>query len=316
MTKRGEDMNFYHVFIKSVRDVLSWPVLKIVLGVGIPLFLLWIGVGFIFWNPVTSFTAKVISWIPFSIVKANGAFVLAFFLWFQAVLVTFALIIAFFNAPLMQYIKKEQYESFIVSLVLIVALFWTIAAFYYWHDIYTSISKLLTWLPFQTVDEGLAWFLAVYIFYNGFIVSLFLIILFYREPFLRALKERDYEDYDIDESSLKTGFTKVAFKDMITFTLLSIILFPLLFVPVVNILIQVFLWAWLIKDSLFLSVASLYCNEDGIKKLKEHKYYLWIIAIFASLLNFVPVVNILSPFFAEIMFFHLIFSYKIEKLNR
>ena len=306
-------MSFYRVFIKSIRDVLSWPVLKLVLGVGIPLFLLWIGIGFVFWEPVTALTAKIISWMPFSVVRANGAFVLAFFLWFQAVLVTFALVIAFFNAPLIQYVKKENYESVVVSLVLIISLFWTMIAFYYWGDIYAAITRLLNWLPFQTVDEGIAWFLAVYIFYNGFIVSLFLIILFYREPFLRALKERDYEDYDIKEVSLKTGFSSRAFKDLLTFIILSILLFPLFFVPVVNILIQLFLWSWLIKDSLFLSVASLYCEEEGIKELKEHKYYLWTIAIFASLLNFVPVVNILSPFFAEIMFFHLIMSYKIEK---
>ncbi len=309
-------MNFYHIFVKSVKDVLSWPVLKVVLGVGIPMFILWIAVGYIFWQPVTLFTAKVISWIPFSIVKANGAFVLAFFLWFQAVLITFALILAFFNAPILQYVKKENYESLVVSLVLVIAVFWTLIAFYYWHDIYLSIAKLLTWLPFETVDKAIAWFLAIYLFYNGFIVSLFLIILFYREPFLKALKERDYDDYGFKESKIKTGFSKVAIKDIITFTLLSIVLFPLFFVPVVNIIIQIFLWAWLIKDSLFLSVASLYCSKEGIERIKKHKYYLWSIAVFASLLNFVPVVNILSPFFAEIMFFHLIFSYKIENLKR
>ncbi len=305
-------MSFYKVFIKSVRDVLSWSVLKLVLGVGIPLFLLWIGIGFLFWEPVTSITAKIISWMPFSVVRANGAFVLAFFLWFQAVLVTFALIIAFFNAPLIQYVKKERYESIVISIVLIVSLFWTLVGFYYWHDIYGAIVKLLNWLPFQTVDEGISWFLATYIFYNGFIISLFLIILFYREPFLKALREKDYYEYDIKELSLKTGFASRAFKDMISFILLSILLFPLFFVPVINILIQVFLWAWLIKDSLFLSVASLYCEEKGIKELQEHKYYLWTIAVLASVLNFVPVVNILSPFFAEIMFFHLIINYKYK----
>ncbi len=306
-------MSIHKILIKSIRDILSWPVLRLSLGVGIPLFLLWVGIGFLFWKPVTGLTAEIISWIPFSIVRANGAFVLAFFLWFQAVLVTFALIIAFFNVPLVKYVKQNRYETVIVSLVFIISIFWTLIAFYYWGDIYSAIIKLLNWLPFQTVDEGISWFLAVYIFYNGFIISLFLIILFYREPFLRALREKDYEDYNIKELSLKTGFVSKAFKDVITFILLSIILFPLFFVPVVNILIQIFLWAWLIKDSLFLSVASLYCEEQGVEKIKNHKYYLWTIAILAAVLNFVPVVNILSPFFAEIMFFHLIMSYKIQQ---
>ncbi len=305
-------MSFYHIFVKSIKDVLSWPVTKIALGIGIPLFLLWVGIGFVFWTPVTAIAAKSISWIPFSIVKANGAFVLSFFLWFQAVLITFALFIAFFNIPITKYFKKEQYEYLIVSLVLIISLFWTLVAFYYWGNIYHGITKLLTWLPFETVDQGIAWFLAVYVFYNGFIISMFLINLFYREPFLRALKKRDYEYVKIRERALKTGFSSKAFWDVLYFVLMSLLFFPLLFVPVVNILIQLFLWSWLIKDSSFLSVASLYCEEAGVKELKKHKFYLWIIAVFASLLNFVPVINILSMFFAQIMFFHLIMSYKQE----
>jgi len=69
---------------------------------------------------------------------------------------------------------------------------------------------------------------------------------------------------------------------------------------------MILLWAWLIRESYFLSVASLYGSDDEIKELKKHNFVIWSIAFIASMLNLIPVVNILSPFFALIIFFHWI----------
>ncbi len=297
-------MKMAEVFLRSVRDTLSWNVLKFALMAGVPLMLLWIGVAVLLWDPTVAFTSKFIGWIPFSILKANGAFLIGSFVWFQVVMITFALVIAIFNVPIFKYLDPQKYEYLSVILILLIALFWALFGFYNWDLIFKEVQKILTWFPFQTLEAGVAALLAMMVYYNFFIVSLALVVLVYRRPFLETLQLRDYPDAKLVESLKKRTFVSVAFRDVAIFFFLLILFYPLFFVPFANMLTQVLFWAWLIKESYFLSVSSLYAQEAEIKELKKHGFILWSIAIIASLLNLVPIINILSPFFAQILYFH------------
>ncbi len=297
-------MKMAEVFLRSVKDTLSWNVLKFALMAGVPLMVVWIGIGVLFWEPTLAFTSQFIEWVPFSILKANGAFLIGSFVWFQIVLITFALVIAIFNVPIFRYLNPQKYELFSVVTILLIALFWTLFAFFNWDLIFHEVQKILTWFPFQTLQAGVAALLAIMIFYNFFIVSLALVVLVYRRPFLETLQLRDYPDATPLYSVTKRRFVSVAVRDVFIFFVLLILFYPLFFVPFANMLLQVFFWAWLIKESYFLSASSLYASEEEIRRLKKHGLVMWTIAFVASILNLVPVINILSPFFAQIMFFH------------
>ncbi|OQX73527.1 MAG: hypothetical protein B6D59_05375 [Campylobacteraceae bacterium 4484_4] len=297
-------MKLAEVFLRSIKDTLSWNVLKFALMAGVPLMLLWIGIGVLFWDPTLAFTSQFIGWVPFSILKANGAFLVGSFVWFQVVMVTFALVIAIFNVPIFRYLNPEKYEYFSVILILLIALFWTLFAFFNWDLIFNEVQRILTWFPFQTLQAGVAALLAMMIFYNFFIVSLALVVLIYRRPFLETLQLRDYPDATPVHSVKRRKFVSVAIRDLFIFFVLLILFYPLFFVPFVNMFLQIFFWAWLIRESYFLSASSLYASTEEINMLKKHGLVMWVIAFIASILNLVPIINILSPFFAQIMFFH------------
>ncbi len=302
--------------LQSIKDTLSWNVVKIALIASIPLALLWIWVAYLFWSPVVAVASKVIGWIPFSILQANGAFLVGGFVWFLAILITFALIISVFNIAIFRFIKPQKYQYFSILLLLFIALGWTLFALLKWDFVYSEVRIVLNWFPFHTLRVGVALMLAALFFYNLFTVSLALVVLVIRKPFLHELQERDYPDIMPIEGVKKRKFFTIALRDMVTFWVLMLLFSPLFFVPFFNIGLQVLFWAWLIKESYFLSAATLYAMDDEVEELRKHNFVLWSIAFISSMLILVPVINILAPFFAQIVYFHWVMLNRPEMLKQ
>ncbi len=303
-------VKFNHFFIKAVKDVLSFETMKLALMTGIPIMTLWIGVGWLFWEPVTALTSQVLTWIPFSIIKANGAFVIAFFLWFLAVMVSYSFMVSFFNALFYRFVEKPLFEFVNVVLVLILSVGWSLAIIFNWESIYAQIGRLLVLLPFDTVDQAISYLLAIYLFYNLFVITLYITVFFFREPFLLSLKELHYPDTVCESASGVSGVYALLVRDGALFALFMVAVLPLLFIPVANFLAIVFLWTWLYKESAFMGVCSLCCGDYEKESYKEHRLVIWVAAFVASLLNFIPVLAFLTPFFVMALYFHWIMHEK------
>ncbi len=297
-------MKLSSIFLKSVNDTLSWSIVKLALVVGIALAFIWIGFGNLFWDSVFSLSSHFISWIPFSILKSNAAFLIGGFVWFLVVLATYAIIIALFNVPISKMISPKKYEAFSVVLLILISIGWTLFAIENWDLVYKELAKLLTWFPFQTLQDGVAWLLSMLVFYNLYIVSMYIVVMIFNKPFLKIIALRDY-GIEYETNSIETSrFIKTVCKDLSIFFIFLILSFPLFFVPFVNILIQLVLWTWFIKESYFLSAASTYATKEEIESLSELGSIKWLIAFLGSFLNLLPIVNIFAPFFTQTMFFH------------
>jgi hypothetical protein len=294
------------ILLRSLRDLLRWVVLREVLITGIPLLLLWIVLASLSWERLLAITTEVIGWIPFSIVRADGAMFILFFVWAIAVLVSFSFITAIIAPLFFKRIRKSYYYYSFISLLLLSAGWgWLFIA--NWQLFKSAVAdKLLLWLPFQTVAEGSAWLLNFYLFYSLYILSLYLVLALYRKDFLYEIKELEYPEMEWSDEKIGARRSFIALRDASAYIVLSIALFPLLFVPFVNILIQLFLWAWLYRDANFIGTCRLICSEREFAELKEHRFTIWSIAFFASILNFIPIINMFTPFFAQIMAFHWI----------
>ncbi|WP_353662709.1 EI24 domain-containing protein [Hydrogenimonas sp. SS33] len=296
--------------IRSIRDILSWNVLRFAIFIGLPLMALWIWIGYELWEYAVAVTSMIISWIPFSIVKANGAEFIGFFIWFIMVLVSFAALTALIGPPILRTFKEKTYYLYTFTALMLLSVFWAWFMLIKWSYISAQLQKLLTELPFQTVADGIAWLFAFYLFYNGFILTLFLIISGFRKYFLEHIREKEYPHIPPISQRLRKSHHVRLVWDMLVFTVLSAIFFPLLFVPVANILVQLFLWGWLYRESYFLSTCTLYCKESDYLELRQHRLTIWSIALLTAMLNFLPVINIFAPFFAQIMFFHWIMEHR------
>lgn len=282
--------------------ILNYKVIKRALVIGLGVSLVWIGIGYVIWGDLISITAHIIDLVPFAMLRSNGVFVLSTFLWFSLVLVTFALILAFFGNIILDKVSKEKYSAFSLLIVLGSAIFWSIIWFLKGHYIHIQLTKLLNWFPFETLKEGLAYLLGLYILYSALIVTMLLVTSFFSEGLLKDIKTRYFPNEELlNENEVKATENRVV--DIAIYIAISIVAFPLLFIPVVNFVVQLALWIWLIKDTFVKDSEWLLVPKDKRDKLSKYRLSFFIISAFAALFNFLPVFNIFGPFFGEIAMF-------------
>lgn len=272
---------------------------------GVVIFAIWLVLGFLFWDGITAFTSSVLELIPFSMLRSNGAWMLSAFVWLQLVLVTFALIFSFFSNIIVEKVDKDKYATFSVSIGLLSAAFWGIVWFFAHSYIYAQFLKLLTWLPFETIEKGLAYLIGFYIIYNGIIVTIIFVTSMFSTSFLSEVKEEEFPyDRMYDEYEYNTIIKTL--KDTGIFIALSVLAFPLLFIPVLNFFILVGLWSWVMKDTIAYDTAAFVFGAVEKEKLKEYKGAIWGLNMIGSLFNFIPVFNVFAPYFTELaMFYYL-----------
>jgi hypothetical protein len=156
----------------------------------------------------------------------------------------------------------------------------------------------------------MAYMFAIYIIYNAVVVSMLFVINIFSEPLLKHIEAKTFPESEIKSDNIFSvvGYT---IKDTIKFILLSLLFFPLIFVPFVNFVVQILLWMWLTKDTLQYNSASLAFGKVDIDELKKYRVDIWFISFVTTLFNFIPIFNIFAPFFGEISMFH--YWKKIQK---
>ena len=299
--------NIMNAMIFGFKEILTWNTMKYALISGFLVSVFWGFVAYMFWGQMIALSAAIIDFIPFAMVRSNGAWMLSTFLWFQLVIITFALVFAFFGNVILRTVSKENYTSFSTWVILGSALFWGIVWLFKGEYFYHQFLKLLTWLPFETVEKGIAFLITFYFIYNAIVVSMIFFTSVFSKPLMSSVEERHFGKDDVvrDHTFNIVGYT---IKDSVLYVLASLIAFPLLFIPVINILVQVVLWNYLVKDTMSYDAASLVYEEVDTQEIKEKWKGLGVISFVSVLFNFVPILNFFGPFFGEISMFHYLKS--------
>ena len=301
--------NVMSSIIVGFKEILSWNTIKHVLLSGILVVAVWIGIGYMVWDALINLSSHIIELVPFSMLRSNGAWMLSSFLWLQLVLLTFALIYAFFGNIILRSVSQDRYSAFSIYTIVASAIFWGIVWYFKGDYIYAEFLKLLTWLPFETVEKGIAFLIGFYVIYNGIIVTMLFITSIFSEAIIVGVEKKHFQGQEVVRDNLfkSIGYT---IKDTLIFIVASIIAFPLLFIPIVNIIVQILLWTWLLKDTISYDALALTRKKVDKSEVKEHRFAVWFISLIASLFNFVPLLNLFSPYFGEIAMFHYFKSLK------
>ena len=284
--------------------------MKYIIAAGAVVSFVWIVLGYVLWDGIIHVSTTLVELVPFSFIKANGAIFFSTFLYMQVVLITFAILHAFIMNLYMQ--KDSESKSGFITLTLVVgsALFWAAVWFFNAGAIHTQLEKLLTWLPFETVEVAIAYMLGFYFIYNMIVVSITMVASFYAPQFLMRVRETEFP-YDTVYENEKS-ILRYTLRDGAIFIVASLLAFPLLFVPFVNFFIQIALWVWLAKDTLFFDAASMLYKEPKKRDFKQYSLAIWAITIVGSFFNFIPVINLFGPFFSEIAMFAYLKSKRDE----
>ena len=287
------------------KEILNYHTMKLVLLIGVVVTLIWSFLGYFLWDGLVGISSSVIDLVPFSMIRSNSAWMLASLVWLILVITTFSLVLIFFGNMILEKVSKEKYSSFSLSIAFGSAFFWGIIGFFNAGALHAKLSQLLNWLPFETVESSMAYLLAFYFIYSAIIVTMLLATSFFSESLLTQVNRKHFPYDDLlEEDELETSENRL--KDISIYTIISLLSFPLLFIPLLNFILQVALWIWLIKDTFVEDSAALLIKQEKREKLKEYKKGFFIISGVTALFNFLPLFNLFGPFFGEIsMFYYL-----------
>jgi len=302
--------NLAESIIFGFREIFNYRVMKIALSVGLVITALWAVIGYFIWDGLIAFSASFLDLLPFSMLRENGALILSSFLWFSLVLITFALILFFFSNKILEKVSKEKYNLFSILLIFASALVWSIIWFFKGEYFHLEFLKLLNLLPFETVEVGISYLLGIYFIYIAITVTTLITTSFLSEMLLKGV-HKNYFPYDDLLKEDEVATSKIRVKDITIYMVVSIFTFPLLFIPILNFVIQLILWVWIIKDTLINDSSALLIPRDKRESLSVHKFDFMVISVVTSLFNFLPLFNVFGPFFGEIAMFH--YLKQIEK---
>ncbi len=298
-------MEALYAVIFAIKDLNRWEIKKVSIINGIIWFIFWSIVGYFSWDVIFRFTTLLIDFIPFNFLKISGTYILYTILWIQAVLITVGVVFALINEVLeREAIKKHIHYIGIVSII-ISALFWSFIFLFFEGRITSYIEHIIRFFPFETLKELMSGFLAALYLYLLYTASIFISSVFFLIPKIEKLSKEEYPSVEVKQispTSLLSGFLK----DFIIFLVLAVILYPLMLVPVVNIITVVFLTVLLIENTYKYIVKSMFEKEISKKDI-------WIISIFSALLNIVPVFNIFAPALELLSLYHFALEKEISE---
>jgi len=185
----------------------------------------------------------------------------------------------------------------LLSLVITTMIIWNM-----WETLTSIITSYLSWVPWewlQTSGASAATFLFAYML---FIIIVSLLTSLYSEKLLITLAKKRYPDAKVVGSANISTSILLTLRASIVFLLLFMLTLPLLFIPIFGQVVLLYLWSILLKEPTIYDVGALFIDDKKILKGKNKKTRL--LAMLASLFNYIPLVNIFAAVFAQILFLH------------
>ena len=199
------------------------------------------------------------------------------------------------SGEVLLFVLKITFASLIVTALFV----WSFGSFFS-----KFITTYLSWIPWEWLQTTGASVATMAIAYMLFIVVISVTTSLMVEPLLIKLAKKHYPNVAVIGSPNITTSVLLSIKAAVIFLLLFLFTFPLLFIPIFGQVWMLWLWSIILKAPTAYDVSSLFISDKKIIKEKTKKST--VIAMIASLFNYVPVLNIFAPVFAQILFLHYI----------
>jgi hypothetical protein len=164
------------------------------------------------------------------------------------------------------------------------------------------VKSYLAWIPWEWLQTSGAAVATVAVGYMLFIVVLSIVTSLMVEPLLVKLAKKHYPDKPVIASPNITASLLLSLRSGLLFLFVFLITFPMMFVPLVGAVWMLWLWSILLKAPTFYDVSSLFISDSSVRREKKRKTTL--LAMVAAGFNYIPVLNIFAPVFAQILFLH------------
>lgn len=208
----------------------------------------------------------------------------------------------------LQDIFSPMVLKFILKVGLGSMLFWIVTFSFFWTEFSNFVTSYLLWVPFEWLQTTIAFIAAPLIAYTLIIVTIAILTSLFSEKLLINLAKKHYPEKEAIASPSIMGSISSTLSSTLLFAILYLILFPTFVIPIIGQGIMLYVWSILLKAPTVHDVGGLFIVDK--QKLKEKRKKSNMIAMLASLFNYIPFLNIFAPIFAQIMFLHHILGEK------
>jgi len=185
---------------------------------------------------------------------------------------------------------------------------WVTLLWYFWDTFSGFVTSYLTWIPFEWLQTTLVTIAAPLVGYILIIVTISTLTSMFSEGVLIRLAKKHYPAQQVVASPSITGSITVTLTSTLLFLGLMLLCLPLIFIPVIGQILMLWLSSILLKSPTVHDVGGLFiANKEELKQKRKKSTF---IAMIASLFNYLPLLNIFAPLFAQIMFLHHILGEK------
>jgi len=208
----------------------------------------------------------------------------------------------------LQDILSPMVLKFILKIGIGSIILWVSLLAYFWNSFSSFITSFLSWIPFEWLQNSIAYIAAPFVGYTLIIITIAILTSLYSEGLLIKLAKKHYPNVKAIASPSIAGSISSTLWASLVFAILYLLLFPTFFIPVIGQGIMLYVWSILLKAPTVHDVGGLFITDK--KELKAKRKKSNIIAMIASLFNYIPLLNIFAPIFAQIMFLHHILGKK------
>jgi len=204
-----------------------------------------------------------------------------------------------FSGTVLAFIAKATAISLVVTAVVV----WLV------NDMLTGFVKgYLSWIPWEWLQTTGASVATIAIAYMLFILILSIATSLMIEPLLIQLAKKHYPDTPVVGAPKIRTSIFLSLRSGFVFLILFLFTFPVMFIPLIGAVWMLWLWSILLKAPVIYDVSALFISEK--KEIKAKTKRSTLIAMIAAGFNYIPVLNIFAPVFAEILFLHHIVGNK------
>jgi uncharacterized protein involved in cysteine biosynthesis len=202
-------------------------------------------------------------------------------------------------------ILKYTFLPFVISII-----FWGIIFLVFKDFIYSFIFSYISHLPFSNTINGIlsgigSGIIIFVLYYFSVISTLGVFSSFFIDKIVLRINEKHYK-CEVKKTTLKDSVKGVwvSLKSFLIYFIIFIFTFFLLFIPVINIIYEMFLLTILNKKSLIFDSSYLFLEPEKIEK--ENKWKINLLVFFSSLIYFIPFVSLFGYTFQLILMTHFV----------
>jgi len=202
-------------------------------------------------------------------------------------------------------ILKYTILPFIIDLI-----FWLIVFLFFSHNIVYFLLSITSHLPFGEkisnllANIGSVVFIIV-LYYVLVIATLGIFSSFFIDKIVLRINEKHYNLTPKQPSFYDTlNGVFVSVKSFLIYLLIFIFTFYLLFIPVVNIIYQMFMMSILNKKPLVFDSSYLFCDPKEIEK--KYNFQIWWRVFFTSVIYLIPFVSLFGYTFQLVFITHFV----------